>query len=227
MSVDKSVIKVFIGSDERMGKAETAIANSISVNTSVPVDVAFMRAGDNGFDGWDMGREPGNPYSGSGWATEFSCFRFAVPELCDFTGRAIYLDVDMIVLGDLVELWNVSFDGRTMLTVDGGGLDVIVWNCERVKADNWPMISKMKTSGYNLDRYITLLPQNEQGNVISREWDCRDQVTDKSKLVHYTDMRVQPWQPWPDVFDYDSDHPCPEAVALFEQYESLAEDPVK
>ena len=41
------------------------------------------------------------------WATPFSGFRWsAFRKHCGFKGRAIYLDIDMIVLADIAELWH-------------------------------------------------------------------------------------------------------------------------
>jgi hypothetical protein len=57
--------------------------------------------------GWDMGRPPGNPATPQGWFTDFSNFRMAVPEAAGFQGRAIYIDVDFLILKDLWPLWTM------------------------------------------------------------------------------------------------------------------------
>ncbi len=39
------------------------------------------------------------------WGTGFSLRRWMIPEFCNFEGRAIYLDADQLVIGDIWELW--------------------------------------------------------------------------------------------------------------------------
>ena len=47
-----------------------------------------------------------------GWGTPFTCYRYAVPELCNFKGRAIYTDVDMINFRDIYHLWRTDLKGK-------------------------------------------------------------------------------------------------------------------
>lgn len=107
--MNQEVARVFVGTDQRMGPAERALERSIRAHSGIPAELNWMRAGQGQFGGWHMRRRAERPYSGSGWPTEFTPFRFAVPELAGFKGRAIYLDADM-VLGDIRELWERLFD---------------------------------------------------------------------------------------------------------------------
>ena len=47
-----------------------------------------------------------------GWGTPFTCFRYAVAEMCNFKGRAIYTDVDMINFRDIYDLWKTDLKGK-------------------------------------------------------------------------------------------------------------------
>lgn len=40
--------------------------------------------------------------------TEFTYSRFLVPYLCDFKGKALFLDADMVVVGDIAELFKTE-----------------------------------------------------------------------------------------------------------------------
>ena len=82
------MIRIFIGTDGDFHQdAEKVIEYSIRKNTEQEVDLNFIRPGyKNGVTG-------------------FTNHRFIIPELCNYEGYAIYLDVDMLVLGDLSELW--------------------------------------------------------------------------------------------------------------------------
>ena len=39
---------------------------------------------------------------------------------------------------------------------------------------------------------------------LAPEWNARDAeyVAGRSKLIHYTKLRTQPWQPFPSLYDY-------------------------
>jgi len=226
---------VFVGSDKRMTKIECALIASIFMNTSCSMNIFFMRHSEN-FN-WNIGRRYGNPYSGVGWATDFSCYRFAVPGLCDkfYKGlaidRALYLDADMIVLGDLTELFNLHFDdGEVVKTVDGGGMDVILWNINErngfLKSNpDWLSLDEMKLSGNNFDFYVNKMNSDgKKTDVIPREWNCKDYCDKDSKLIHFTDMTTQPWKPWPERFSYDKKHKSDSACKEFERYIQIAKD---
>ena len=103
---------------------------------------------------WEIGREPGKVtvYSDRGWPTEFTCFRFAIPEAAGFRSRAIYLDVDMIALGDLRELfeqdmlkpWLVTPTCPAAMLIDCAYFETQEW---------WPRINDMKRSGWAMPEY--------------------------------------------------------------------------
>ena len=205
------MIRIFVGSDERMGKAELALEHSIRVRTQAEVEFTWMRSGDPGWDDWNIGRERGHPYSSNGWATDFTCFRFAVPNLCDFEGHAIYLDADMIVLGDIEELWDMRRPGRVVTTKRP---DVMVWDCAAV-AGRWPAPEIMKASGAMYTQYMLMIGDDRLDSSIPSIWNSVDRYTADARLVHYSDMRTQPWKPWPEAFPYEALHRDPYAVTLF------------
>ena len=78
--------RIFVGCDDRSGIAERALMNSLQRNASIEVDVVWMRHTAPSLD-WTA--VPPLPWEPGGWATQYSNFRYAVPELCDFAGRAI------------------------------------------------------------------------------------------------------------------------------------------
>ena len=45
----------------------------------------------------------------------FSFSRLQIPKLAGFSGRALYLDADMQVLGDIADLWTLPFDEADVL----------------------------------------------------------------------------------------------------------------
>lgn len=224
-----TAIRVFVGTDQRMRKAELVLEHSIRKHASQPVEIHWMRANDPGFrveehstwgendPSWSIGRPPGTPY-GPGkpgrWATDFTCFRFFVPELCNFEGFAIYLDVDMMLFADIAELWNYRQPGKLVST---SRLDVFVADCSAFR--DWIRSEEAKGSGFGFGVYQGRLGKRWVKNGIPDAWDTLDRWDERAKLVHFTQMRTQPWKPWPEVFRYP-DHPDPAAVEKFwELYE--------
>ena len=194
-------IRIYVGSDRRMGKAERALAQSIRENTTGPVELNWMRAGDPGWDGvWNrarpdcFGNKPGEKPPRGGWHTEFSCFRYAIPETAGFKGRAMYMDVDMIVLKDFREVWTLPMKKPVMCPgPDNNRWDVILFDCsmfrERIK--DWPSLKTMRSSGNKGMFYIHKVRPHT--GFFDPEWDCVDKVDKRSKLVHFSAMRTQPW----------------------------------
>ena len=199
-----------------MGKAELALEHSIRKHCTSPLEINWMRAGDPGWE-W-KGAYP------DGWHTMFTCFRFAIPELCAFKGRAIYLDVDQILMADITELWNTPLNGHTCL--NPRRWDVILYDCAAfAKLPDWPSLATMQTSGWKINSYSRLIPNV---GAMSLHWDCKDGkgLCADTKLLHYTKMATQPWKPWPERYKYPA-HPCPEAAEIFwNEYHEAGGEPV-
>jgi hypothetical protein len=85
------MLKVFIGYDPRQPLAYNVLQHSIVKNSSEPVSITPLILGQL-------------PIKRRG-LTEFTYSRFLVPYLCDFKGRALFLDADMVVTGDIAELF--------------------------------------------------------------------------------------------------------------------------
>lgn len=83
-------MRIFIGTDPRQPVAWVVLANSIARHSSTPVEITPLVLKQL-------------PISRRG-LTEFTFSRFLVPWLCGFRGRALFLDADMCVTGDIAEL---------------------------------------------------------------------------------------------------------------------------
>lgn len=94
-------IKIFIGtSDDSDTVIERIYLYTLLKNTKSQLDITFLRP--KNFPEWKR----------QGWGTPFTCFRYAIPELCGFKGRAIYTDCDMINFRDISYLWKTSLQGK-------------------------------------------------------------------------------------------------------------------
>ncbi len=221
------MIHVYIGTDQRSAKIERVLEHSIHKNTTGPVEIHWMRAGDPGFCDWT--NQCSQPHPPHGWATPFTCFRYAIPELHGFKDeKVIYLDSDMIVLGDLAELvegpqrrpWRTRSLKRT---------DVSVIHClpfRRAVEDKWwPSIEKMKSKGVMGARMRQRLAEHDFIEfTIPHEWDHMDRYQPgETKLIHFTDMKTQPWKPWPERFSYPKEHPNKVVHTAYEQWVAEAD----
>lgn len=92
-------MRVFIGRDPRKPLDANVLANSIVEHSSVPVSITMLSL-------------KTLPIKRRG-LTEFTFSRFLVPYLCDYEGLALFLDADMVVTGDLKELFQVPKPGDT------------------------------------------------------------------------------------------------------------------
>ena len=217
--MNDDVIQVYVGTDPQMKKAEIALEYSIRSQTRSPVNIVWMDYTRGGIWGdWNIGREHGHPYANEGWATDFSCFRFAIPEINGFKGRAIYLDVDMILTRDIKEFFNYPMGFPVLITPMG--FDVILYDCSAFEGQEWwPSVAEMKKSGWKIPDYAKILLENHLVGPLSPVWNCCDGKgydPNSTGLIHFTDMRTQPWKPYPDTFPYPP-HPRPDMVALWEK----------
>jgi hypothetical protein len=83
-------VRIFVGVDPRQPVAFTTLADSIYWRASRPVAITPLVLKQL-------------PIKRRG-LTDFTFSRFLVPWLCDFKGSAIFMDADILVMGDITEL---------------------------------------------------------------------------------------------------------------------------
>lgn len=166
----------------------------------------ISRSGDPGT--WKINVEPGSAWKKPGaWGTPFSCFRFAVPELCGFEGRAVYMDADMLVRGDVRELLEMPL-AEGYRSISTARTDVSLIDCSYFKDELWwPRIDTMRKSGAITYHYCQLLiAKGAVSPTLDRRWNVCDRVditpdpgVGDAKLLHYTTVPTQPYRPYPTV----------------------------
>lgn len=194
------MIRIFVGcaSGDDL-ESQAVLEYSLRKHCSEPVDITWMAlSGDpsspfysNGGAGWQTQR----------WSTPFSGLRWAIPALCGGEGRAIYLDSDVIVLGDIAELWGQEFRPGKFVMAKGGAeawrFCVSVWDCAaaishmhnsrdlRARPDaHQAMIAKMRQSS-------GVQAFDGAWNVIDGE-DYPSADDPRIKLLHYSAENTQP-----------------------------------
>jgi hypothetical protein len=183
------VIRLFVGCapDGHDAESQAVLEHSIRTRCSEPVDVTWMiatRDPASFWNGWDMSR----------WATPFSGFRWAVPMACGYSGRAIYMDSDLIVLGDLAELWRLDLSpGHVVAARDATRFCVALWDCDLARKHLPQLEALRQADGHNrASAYFRVRPQLVRS--FGSAWNYLDSA-DRGpfgKIVHYTDLSTQP-----------------------------------
>ncbi|HET8710670.1 MAG TPA: glycosyltransferase [Spongiibacteraceae bacterium] len=133
--------------------------------------------------------------------TPFSFQRFLIPEFCDFKGRAIYFDADMLVFSDISELWGQDFQGCDLLTVETGNsgrrnqFSVMLLDCEKLNWNIEQIICDLDSGklDYNALMYEMRVAKKINQSICSA-WNSLEQYhPGTTRLLHYTDMNTQPW----------------------------------
>jgi lipopolysaccharide biosynthesis glycosyltransferase len=192
------MIKIFIGYDPREAIAYHVCANSIIRHSSLPVSFTPLALK-------NLGEYTETHNDGS---NQFIYSRFLTPSLNDFTGWAIFMDGDMLVRGDIAELWDlrdtskavqvVKHNYTTRMTEKYLGSknenyprknwsSVILWNCSHPK--NRCLTSEFieKATGAQLHRF-TWLEDDDIGE-LPEEWNWLPDeygANNEAKLLHYT-----------------------------------------
>ena len=197
-------IKIFIGSEAGNEKAEQTLDWSIRNTTSGPFEIVWMTDILPEWQDWNKGRNHRDQNSGVGWKTNFSCFRWAIPELCGFNGKAIYLDVDQLLIKDIRQMWELPMNGAAYLAIRPERTDVMLIDCSKFKNNWWPSINKMKPSGKPQKYYRTLVEKHCLVGELNKIYNCLDgeNYSDDTVLIHYTRMETQPWNPFPNAINY-------------------------
>lgn len=197
-------VRIFVGADRSQLFAVRVLEHSIRRHTALPVELTAMH---------DLALpEPRDPRNRA--RTGFSFARFAIPGLCGHAGRAIYLDADMLVFGDIGELWRMPFDGvKAIVQGDPAGDDgrpakpgsprrrrrqssVMVLDCGVLDWRVEEIVAGLDgTYDYAaLMEELCILDEGEISHALPPRWNSLERyVPGETRLLHYTDMGTQPW----------------------------------
>ena len=179
--------RIFIGSEPAQHRGERVLLWSIFKHRNPKKDYEIYIMKD--LVGFDRKR----------WKTGFTAYRYAIPELAGFKGRAIYNDVDQIYLEDPAILQAEEMSGAAVLAVGSRDTSVMLIDCG-IMSHTWTL-AKIHASPTGRV-HATMLNLAQENNVIAdlpAQWNSRDHEYDlnSSKLLHYTILHTQPWKPFP------------------------------
>lgn len=196
-------IDVFVGADRSQLLAVAVLQHSIERHTSERVRVCPLIDLDL--------PEPKDLRQGS--RTNFSFARFAIPELKNYRGKAIYLDADMQVFRDIGELWNLplapaciniqeDLPDKAQSRAKSGApavrkkqCSVMVIDCERTPWDVKDIVGGLdgRYTYEELMYEMCILDESQIRYEVPFEWNSLEHYDLQTRLIHYTDMNTQPW----------------------------------
>lgn len=187
-----SPMRIFCGADRSQQLPFKVLAASIRRHASQPIDIRTI----------DNTLAPPAPDPRFAPYTEFSFARFAIPALCRFEGRALYMDSDMLVFDDMAELFRLPFDDARILIEQGADLSkgkqaaVMMLDCSRLRWDVNAIVGGLgQRYGYNA--LMSLTPLLEPGDIrdgLPNGWNDLDVYRPGiTRNLHFTEIRLQPW----------------------------------
>lgn len=131
--------------------------------------------------------------------TPFSLVRFMVPALCEYRGWAVYCDADQVVFDDIRKILQVvkKNPGPSIYVAKAHGCTgVILMDTRSLKHwDAWEIVKKID-SGAQYGPMMRDLNGHGFQNFgdFGEEWNSRDLLAEGTKLLHYTNLSIQPWK---------------------------------
>lgn len=157
-----------------------------SIRRHATCDIRIVHTYDRSF--------PSQPGLGATNRTGFSFVRFAVPELADYRGRALYFDSDMLVYRDVAWLLGMPMQEAAVLRPENQSA-VLLYDCERLR--HWRLDDTMAALKAGTLDYGDLMELRHEPLArvgIPEEWNRLESwVKDRTAVLHYTQMNVQPW----------------------------------
>lgn len=192
-----SPIRLFVGCDGTNCDLESqmVLEYSLRKHASEPVEIVWMQQADGGpWSGWkcQTGRTP------------FSHFRWSVPSVCGWQGRAIYTDSDFFFLADIAELWHQPIPHVALVRKPQdkpSRAACILFDCAKAKGHipDLKALKQMPDAHGTCSEYFR--QHRDLLDAFAGDWDCIAFEKDKRgngdlsnpniKAIHYTRMEQQ------------------------------------
>ncbi len=187
------MFRIFIGWDSRFPEPADVLRYSLLKHSSVPLEIRYLKLHELGLS------RTVDPLA----STEFTYSRFLVPHLCGFRGTALFLDNDMLCLGDIrpiaeldmsnLALRVVQHDYQPANTVKMYGCpqtsyprknwsSMMLMNCARLTL--WTKDVVESQTGAFLHRFQDI-PDAMIGE-LPKTWNTLDWMDETTQLIHYT-----------------------------------------
>ena len=128
--------------------------------------------------------------------TPFSFQRFLIPEARNYSGRAIYLDSDMLVFSDISSLFEFDFGSANVCAVPHE-TSVLLLDCERLTWRISKLVGDLDSGKLSYDGLMSGRSVAELRYNLPPSWNwldnCNRPFPKGTNLLHYTVTSSQPW----------------------------------
>lgn len=178
-------------------ESQAVLEWSLRKHASMPIEITWMQLSHDKESPWYCDPQYGLGWNIGNWATPFSGFRWAIPHVCNFEGKALYTDSDMIALADIAELWRQEFKNDAPCISKGRNQTrycVTLFNCAAMKRHVLPFdrLKRTPMGSFMVRQSVMSVTQPFKGN-----WNCLDGEHYKDihdpdiKILHYTSIPHQ------------------------------------
>lgn len=201
---------VVIHTNDKQMLGALVSAHSFRRNSRTPdaFDVRIVNAGE-----FPELQEAGHSFVRGGHVREwdpadlqsFTPVRFAIPGLLGYQGRALVTDPDVFAVGDVAELFGRNLEGKAIWCTPRPGYrkitdplatSVMLLDCAKLK--HWKFKDQLDALWAHkvdyLDWINLRLESLDTIGLLEPEWNDFDHLTPRTKLLHNTKRRTQPWK---------------------------------
>lgn len=132
----------------------------------------------------------------------FTLTRFLPPQLMGYQGRALVVDPDVFAVQDVWELLTRDMEGKAIMCrgskFKNGAFasSVMLLDCAKLK--HWDVeksFNELFEGKRDYHSWISLLMEDRNTiGTFEDEWNDFDKLTPKTKMIHNTRRRTQPWK---------------------------------
>ncbi len=202
---------VFIHTNARQILGALVAAHALRRNSARP-DAFEVRILDHRDHAFFLAHE-GDAYRRSGlrarWRNDdlqsFTPLRYMPPKLMGYQGRAVVTDPDVFAVGDIYDLLTMDMGGAAVMgrrrwdKPDKAwriATSVMLLDCARLT--HWKPEEEFDEL-FRFERdykdWMVLAHEDPKNiGILDEEWNDFDRLTDKTKLLHNTKRRTQPWK---------------------------------
>ena len=137
----------------------------------------------------------------------FTPLRFMPPELMNYSGRALVIDPDIFAVADIFELLSKDMEGHGILCRARSGTKGIIDHCmatsvmlmDCAKLSHWRAEAQFRAMfNFEVDYHDLICLKRPEDRALvgplAPEWNDFDKLTAKTRMLHTTRRKTQPWK---------------------------------
>jgi lipopolysaccharide biosynthesis glycosyltransferase len=205
---NENTVRVFIGSGEASLLERKTLIHSLKKHSKRELEIYIFNGTHNSIE--SEGRPPvlANMSLNVKYRnyTEFSNYRWLIPEICQYQGKAIFLDSDMVCLSDIGNFFDAPMNGCDMLAKPEAykgnaawGMSAVLFDCSKCRFDLESIFAEVDRGLFTNTDFQQMSPKFLAAHPfklgpIDPNWNSFDHFDADTKLIHYTNLRTQPWK---------------------------------